>query len=103
MAAGVLKTRGDHVRFHRDRFEKGFDLLVGSMPNGIEAASCKLDDHKEKKLCNKAPQKMTQWFFLVGLSTPLRNWTKYSNAYKQIVKGIQPPRMRMMGHKFWCI
>jgi hypothetical protein len=103
MAAGVLKTRGDHVRFHRDRFEKGLDLLVGSMPNGIEAASCKLYDHKEKKLCNKAPQKTTQWFFLVGLSTSLKNWTKYSNAYKQIVKGIQPPCMRMMGHKFWCI
>jgi hypothetical protein len=91
MAAGVLNTRGDHVRFHRDRFEKGFDLLVGNMPNGIEAASCKLDDPKEKKLCNKAPRKMTQWFILVGLSTSSWNWTKYPKACKQIVMGIQPP------------
>jgi hypothetical protein len=62
------------------------------MPNGIEAASCKLDDPKEKKLRNKAPRKTTQWFILGGLSTSSRNWTKYPNAYKQIVKGIQPPR-----------
>jgi hypothetical protein len=55
MAAGVLKTRGDQGHFHQDRFEKGFDLLVGNMPNGIKAASCKLDDPKEKKLHNKAP------------------------------------------------
>ena len=48
MAAGVLKTRGDHVCFHWDRFKKGFDLLVGNMPNGIEASSCKLDDPKER-------------------------------------------------------
>jgi hypothetical protein len=90
MAAGVLKTRGDHVCFHWDRFKKGFDLLVGNMPNGIEAASCKLDNPKEKKLWNKEPWKMTQWFILVGLNTLSRNWTKYPNAYTQIVKGIQP-------------
>jgi hypothetical protein len=43
-----LKTRGDDVHFHQDRFEKGFNLLVGNMPNGIEASSCKLDDPKER-------------------------------------------------------
>ena len=61
------------------------------MPNGIEASSCKLDDPKEKKLHSEEPQKMTQCFILVGLSTSSRSWTKYLNAYKQIVKGIQPP------------
>jgi hypothetical protein len=53
MAAGVLKTHGNDVRFHRDRFEKGFNLLVGNMPNGIEAASCKLDDPKERSFITR--------------------------------------------------
>ncbi len=90
--AGVLYSHGGNLRFSRDTFYKGFDLLVGGHPKSIEAERFKLNDPNQIATCNMVVKRTTQWYVHIGASTAMRDWKSFANAYKQMKAGVRPPR-----------
>jgi hypothetical protein len=88
MTGSVSRNPGTYL----DKFNQGFELLIGGTPKGIEAAPYCFADPDQIETHTTKARIPTQWFVCIGLSTSMRDWKPYVNAHKQLKDGFQPPQ-----------